>query len=303
MRVLVTGGTGVIGYKLVKFLVSSGDEVFYTFLSNGHDVSGALPHKLDITDRETMIEFIRKLKPDVVIHTAALTKVDLCETNHQLADKINIEGTRNVVDACKQSGSKIVFISTSAVFDGKKDAYLEEDATNPQYYYGFTKAEGEKIVKNSGQDYLILRTDQPYCWVESWQHDNSVLRVLNKLNASEIIRDVVDWYNTPTFVDNFVEVTIQLMKKGKIGIYHVVGSDYLNRYEMAMKVATVFGKENTLVQPMNSGELKLPTKRVNVNLKTQKAQEDSGLKLMGFEEGLNAMKQQKVVYRFFRPQS
>ncbi len=292
MRILVTGGTGVIGYKLVKLLVNKGEDVHYTFLANNVGIPEAVAHKLDVKDSGAVIDFIKNIKPDLTFHTIALTKVDLCETNHQLADAINIQGTRNVVDACKQVDSKIVFVSTSAVFDGKKQVYYEQDARNPQYYYAFTKAEGEKIVENSGLGFLILRTDQPYCWVEKWQHDNSVLRVLNKLKAGEVMKDVIDWYSNPTLVDNFVEVAYALIKKNKNGIYHVIGSDFLNRYEMALKVAEVFSLDKNLVQPMKSADLNLPAKRVNVNMNNEKAQKDSGIKLLNFEESLIKMRNQ-----------
>ncbi len=290
MQILVTGGTGVIGYKLVKYFVDNGENASYTYLSHETEIKSAIGHKLDITDTQAVLDLINKIKPNVVVHTAALTKVDLCETNHKLADAMNIEGTRNIVEACKATGSKIVLVSTSAVFDGKKSVYYEDDEVNPQYYYAFTKAEAEKIVKTSGLEFLILRTDQPYCWTEKWQHDNSVLRVINKLKAGKVMKDVADWYNNPTLVDNFVEVAFALIKKNQTGIYHVCGSDYLNRYEMALKVAEVFGLNKDLVQSMKSIELSLPAKRVNVNLNNEKAQKDSGVKLLNFEEGLNSMK-------------
>ena len=109
-----------------------------------------------------------KLNPDIVIHTAALTNVDLCETNNVLANLINVQGTKNIVDGCMKIQSKIIFISTSYVFDGNSDQYFEEDLPNPTSYYGITKYESEKIIQNSNLDFLILRTDQPYCWIEKW---------------------------------------------------------------------------------------------------------------------------------------
>lgn len=290
MQVVVTGGTGVIGFPLVKKLVSEGHEVHYTHLSNPIGIEGAKGNKLDISLFEDVKSYFESVKPELVIHTAALTKVDLCETDRKLADKINVLGTENIVDCSKSFGAKIVFVSTSAVFDGSRDIYTEDDQTNPQYYYATTKLKGEDIAKDSGLPFLILRTDQPYCKPQKWQHENSVIRVIRNLKSGEVMKDVVDWYNTPTLVENFVEVASALIGKNKTGIYHVVGSDYINRYEMAIKTAEVFGLEKKLIRPIKSSELKLPAKRVNVHLDNKKAQQDSGIRLLGFTEGLKEMR-------------
>jgi dTDP-4-dehydrorhamnose reductase len=293
MRILITGGSGRIATNFTRFLLKTGNEVLACDKFIENFIQGSKPFRLDITERQPTIDLIEKLRPEIVIHTAALTNVDLCETDKELANKINVQGTMNIVDACKKVNNKIVYISTSAVFDGSKKIYTEEDTPNPTYYYALTKFEGEKIVSNSVLPFLILRTDQPYCWIERWQKDNSVARVIKKLEADEIIKEPVDWYNNPTLVDNFVEVAFELIKKNKTGIYHVVGSDFLNRYELALKIAEIFDKNKELIEPIKSGDLKLPVKRVNVNLDNRKAQKDSGIKLLGVEEGLKILLKQK----------
>jgi len=294
MKILVTGGSGLIGYKLVKQLVNSGHEVYFTYLTHQVPFKNASAFKLDVADMESTIKLLKKIKPEITIHTVAIANVDLCETNHELADKINVEGTRNVVNGCKEIKSKVVYISTSAVFDGNKETYAEGDTTNPAYYYAKTKFEGENIVKNSGLPFLILRTDQPYCWLESWQKEKtSVLRVLKKLEAGDETFEFTDWYNNPTFVDNFAEVALKLLERNKTGIYHVTGPDFLNRYELAIKVSEVFGKDKKLIRSTTSDTLNLPAKRVNANLSNKKAQDDSGIKLLGIDDGLNAMLKQK----------
>ena len=138
MNILITGGSGVIGSKLVKSLCWD-NEVSFTFLSHPFFMEGCTRYKLDISERHSTVDLITRIKPEITIHTSALTNVDLCETNKKLANAINIEGTRNVVDACRKVNSKIVYISTSNVFNGKKKIFLENDRPNPVNYYGFTK--------------------------------------------------------------------------------------------------------------------------------------------------------------------
>ena len=295
MKILVTGGSGLIGFKLIKYLLEHGYEVYFTYLTHKISVENAITNKLDVSEKVSTMKLLQQIKPEIVIHTAAITNVDLCETNHELADKVNIESTRNIVNACEEVKSKLVYISTSAVFDGKKEVYTEEDKPNPTYYYAKTKFEGENIVEKSGLQFLILRTDQPYCWLEKWQKEKtSVSRVLKKLESGEETNEVIDWYNNPTFVDNFTEVSLELIKRNKFGIYHVVGSDFINRYDLALKVAEVFGKNKKLIKPITSNELQLPAKRVNANLSNKKAQKDSGTKLIRIDEGLMKMLQQKM---------
>jgi len=287
MKILVLGGTGVIGSKLVEYMADIGNEVEYTYLTNKMTLQKG--HKLKITQMSSTIDLITKINPDLVIHTVALTNVDLCETNNTLADSIHIDGTKNVIEGCKITKSKLVYVSTCFVFDGKKKQYIEEDTTSPATYYGYTKLEGEKLVANSSLRYLILRTDQPYCWTEKWQHTNSLLRVIHTLQSGKILREVIDWYNTPTYVPDFVEAAHKLLEYNLTGIFHLVGSDFVNRYDFSLKVAEVFGLNRDFIKPIKSDVLKLPAKRVNVNLSNKKLEQKTGVKMKGFTEGLIEM--------------
>jgi len=287
MKILVLGGTGVIGSKLVEYMTEIGNDVEYTYLTNKMFLQKG--HKLEITQKSSTTDLITRINPDVVIHTVALANVDLCETNNTLADSINIDGTKNVIEGCKITKSKLVYVSTCFVFDGKKAQYFEEDTTSPATYYGYTKLKGEKLVANSSLQYLILRTDQPYCWTEKWQHTISPLRVLHTLQSGKILREVIDWYNTPTYVPDFVEAAHKLLEYDLTGIFHIVGSDFVNRYDFSLKLAEVFGLNREMIKPIKSDVLKLPAKRVNVNLSNKKLEQKTGVKLKGFTEGIIEM--------------
>jgi dTDP-4-dehydrorhamnose reductase len=219
--------------------------------------------------------------------------MDICETDKKLAYDVHINGTKNILDGCKSVNAKMVFISTSAVFDGKKEIYNEYDETCAISYYGITKAEAEGVIKKSGLDFLIVRTDHPYGWVDSpGQKKNTVVRALGKLERGEVVEEITDWYNNPTFVDNLSEVIKKLIGKNAEGIYHAAGHDFINRYEFAVKIAEVFGKDPDLIKKKTSDKLNLPAKRTNCNLDSSKAQSETGIKLLGIEEGLKEMKKQ-----------
>jgi dTDP-4-dehydrorhamnose reductase len=291
MTILVVGGSGVIGSKLVDQIKKQKQSVFFTFLKNNPNSNEGM--FLDITQKKQTIDLIKKIKPKIIIHTTALTNVDLCETDKQLAESINVHGIENIVAGAKEITSKIVFVSTSAVFDGKKDSYVEDDKTSPISHYGLTKVKGEEIVKKSNLPYLILRTDQPYCWIEKWQHTNSVLRVLDTLRAGKKFREIADWYNTPTYVPDFVNIALRLVDSNEEGIFHLVGPDFLNRYDFSLKVCEFFGLDTRMVVPINSNELGLPAKRANARLISNRL-ERLGIRAMGSDQGLHSMTKSKL---------
>lgn len=294
MKILVTGGSGVIGSKIRKKFTSEKIDLFSTFMN--HELKCKNDFLLDIRKKNDVEKIFDKIKPDIVIHTSAITNIDLCEDDHNLADSVNIIGTKNIIELSEKINSKLVFVSTSFVFDGEKSIYYETDSTNPTTYYGRTKEISEKNISNSNLDYLILRTDQPYSWIESWQHTNSVLRIIEKLKAKKIHKEITDWYNTPTYVPDFVEATNKLIFNNKSGIYHLVGSDFISRFEWARIICEYFNLEQEFVVPIKSEELKLSAKRVNVNLSNEKIFNNLGIKMMGIRDGLKSMIQEKNLY-------
>ena len=287
LKILIIGGSGTIGSKIIEQFQSSNIIFDYTFLTN--PIPSKIGYMLDITNRKNTIELITKLNPDIVIHTAALTNVDLCETNNASANLINVQGTKNIVDGCMKIKSKIIFISTSYVFDGNSDQYFEEDLPNPTSYYGITKYKSEKIIQNSNLDFLILRTDQPYCWIEKWQKMNSVIRLIQTLKKGATLKEIVDWYNNPTYVPDFALTLNSLLQKNYDGIYHLTGSDFINRYEWSLKVSKIFDLKSELIIPINSKNLNLPVTRKKIKLNNEKIFQKTGHHMINVDDGLKKM--------------
>ena len=286
MRYLIIGGTGVIGNKIVQHLLLKKEDVMFTFLNNRQIFENS--YLLDIQDSVKTKNLIKKIKPDIVIHCAAISNIDLCETNKELAESINVLGTKNIVEGCLKVNAKIIYVSTSFVFDGKRK-YTENDSATPSTFYGQTKLKGEQIIQESNLPYLILRTDQPYCWIEKWQHTNSVIRVINSLKNNKKFFEIEDWFNVPTYVPDFVNATMKLIESRKEGIFHVSGTDFINRYEWAKITSKIFQLNSNLIESVNSSVLNLPTKRVDGNLNNDKLFQEIGMRMMGIEEGLKEM--------------
>jgi dTDP-4-dehydrorhamnose reductase len=293
MKILIIGGSSVIGSKLLSYFLEQHINTEFTFFSNNIPYAKGL--KLDVTQTDKTLELVSNVNPDIVIHAAALTNVDLCESNKTLADSINTNATANVIEGCKITKSKLVFISTSAIFNGEKQEYFEEDSPSPSNYYGVTKANAEELVRRSNLSYLILRTDQPYCWVEKWQHTNSVLRVLQTLKSGKILKEITDWYNTPTYVPDFVQVTKKLIDDSDKGIFHLVGPNFINRYDWSFLVAEIFRLDRTLIEPASSEILNLPAKRANVNLSNQKLFLKKNIRMIGIKDGLRKMSETRLI--------
>ena len=287
MKILVIGGSGLIGSYFVKALLKENYNIVHTYYKNKTHSTNAI--YLDVQDRTSTIKTIEKIAPELIIICNALTGVDLCEENPSLANSINVKGTQNIVDGCTLINSKIIFISTSAVFDGTKNEYFENDLPNPTGVYGMSKLQGELIIKNSNLPFLILRTDQPFCWKEKWQHNNSVIRVIENLEKNKIFNEITDWYNTPTYVPDFIKASMKLIENNSEGIFHLVGSDYIDRFSWAEKTAKIFKLKKELINPIHSSVLKLSVERKNICLNNDKLFQKVQQRMIGVDEGLQEM--------------
>jgi len=290
MKVFITGGTGMLGSTLAKKLISKGHNVAITYREHKpfFEVRG---YETDIRDKN-LGNIIKSESPDWIIHTAAVTDVDLCEKDKELAKSVNVDGTKNVVEACEKTCSHLVHVSTTFVFDGSKKVYTEEDSVKAMNYYAQTKIDAENIVKRSKlKKWTIVRPDQTYCW-HPFQK-NFVTSALAKFDKAEPFKVFNDWFNQPTFADDLAEIIIALLEKGETGIFNTAGSTYIDRFAWAQMIADVFKKDKKLLSPSNSSGVNLPAKRPNVHVDLSKIEKIIGIKPIGVREGMQIMKQQK----------
>lgn len=214
MRILITGAMGLLGHRIVEHCLEDGLEVQATDVSvpKYSDIDdGVTLLKLDITDRESTISTVSSIRPDAVISTAAMTNVDQCEVEKEAAWKVNVEGARNVAEACKKSGAHLIHLSTSYVFDGEKGFYDEEDEPNPLGYYGLTKLKGEEAIKSITGDYCICRTDVIFGWGRQ-DRPNFATWVITNLEMKQGVKVVTDQINSPTLNTNLAEMVVDVAK-------------------------------------------------------------------------------------------
>jgi dTDP-4-dehydrorhamnose reductase len=281
-RLFITGGSGLLGSKFTE--ITADYELIKTYHSNAEE--NAI--KLDITDKTDVLNKIKSLEPDMVIHSAALTNVDYCEDHQKEADQINAQGTLNMVKACEELDAKLIYVSTDFVFDGEKGNYHETDKTNPISYYGLSKLKGEEYVLNSSLKYAIVRVSVLYGWHKNF---NYVTWVINELSDKNQINIVTDEFNSPTYAENAAEAMLKIFSKDKEGIYHIAGDERINRYDFARNIARVFELDENLINPIKSDKLIRKAKRpVDSSLSVEKAKGDLNMKLYNTMEGLIEMK-------------
>jgi len=291
MRVLITGSNGLLGQKLVKIFSPDHQTTGIDLqIESSIQEENFTYQTLSILQVEKLKELFSSFKPEVVINTAAYTDVDGCEENKELAWSANVDGVKILVDLCKKIKVKLVHLSTDYIFDGKKGPYSEEDKPNPVGYYGLTKLESEKSIQQANIDCLIVRTNVLYGKGENLR-PNFVLWLIQKLSNKEKVGIVTDQYNNPTLVDNLASAIKEAIEKNISGILNIAGSEYLSRYDFAMKVAKKFGFDQNLISPAKTSELKQKAPRPREGgLKIDKAKKLLKTELLDIEKGLEYMK-------------
>ncbi len=293
-KILITGGTGLLGKALIETNSDADIAAVYIGAYHMQDSGRVIYHKADIRNKDEMREVFAKAKPQVVIHTAGIANVDYCERNYQEAHDSNVHGTRIMAELCREYSAKPVFISTNAVFDGKSAPYSEESAPSPINTYGKMKLEGEKIVRESGLKYLIVRPILMYGWNNSHERSNVVTWLIDKLGKGEKVNMVNDVYENPLFSRHCAEIIWSLADSGKEGLYHVAGKDVVNRFEFANLIAEVFSLDKNLIKAVTSDFFtNLAPRPSNTSYSMAKVEKELNIKLPGLRESLSLMRRTK----------
>lgn len=288
MKILGTGLTGLVGSRIVELLKDK-----YEF----ENISRATG--LDISNKNSVVEKIKSSDAQIVLHLAAKSNVDLCELDKSLGEqgeawKINVEGTRNVADACLQSNKKLIYVSTDFVFDGENPptgGYSEEDAPRPINWYARTKYEGEKIVQSLKTPWIIVRISYPYR--ARFEKVDFARAILKRLQNGLSVGAVEDQIMTPTFIDDIAFALDALINTNSQGIFHAVGGQSLTPFEAAILIAKEFSLDGSKISKTTRAQFfkdRAP-RPFQLALKNDKI-ERLGLKMSTFEEGLKEIKRQ-----------
>ena len=246
LKFMVTGVNGQLGLDVVLKLKEMGLDV----IAPGRE-------EFDLTNAEQVMDYTLKEKPDVIIHCAAYTAVDKAEDEKDLCYSVNVEGTRTIAKVSKEINVKLVYISTDYVFDGLgQEPHPEDKETNPANYYGFTKEQGEKIIKEEIDNHFIVRTS----WVYGLNGNNFVKTMLKLAETKNEISVVSDQVGAPTYTKDLAEFIVSLVQTTNYGTYHGVNEGYCTWYDFAKSIFEKSGI-NIKVNPISSEEYPTKAKR------------------------------------------
>ena len=297
MKILITGSNGLLGQKLVSVLRNDA-EVQLLATSRGADRTpeplGERYAALDITSPTEVDAVFAAARPEVVIHTAAMTNVDACELDPEACQLQNVTATGLLVQAAKRHGSHFIHLSTDFIFDGKNGPYREEDVPAPLSIYGQSKLDAEHLVMNAGlAKWAIGRTIIVYGIAEGLSRSNVVLWAKSALEKGQPIKVVDDQWRMPTLAEDLADGCIRIAKRGATGIFNLSGSDGMSILELVQRVGAYFHLDTSVVTPVKSDSLGQPAKRPpRTGFVLDKARRELGYSPRGFEEGLAVLKKQ-----------
>jgi dTDP-4-dehydrorhamnose reductase len=251
---LIIGGSGLVGSSLALYAISDYD-LHVTVNKNELKLDDISVTKTDLLENtQTVLDLIKNLNPDIVINTAAHSNVDLCETDHSIANLLHIDVTRDIANTCKETNSKLIHFSTDFVFNDRQNRkFTESDVPNPVNYYGQTRLLAEKVVLDESVNNVILRTAVVYGWHKKSRFTNWIIE---SLKNKKTVDPHVDQYNTPTLVDDLCKAILKIIKLNISGLYHATGKTCLSRYEFAQTLADGFNLDKSLIKPVTSQEKK-----------------------------------------------
>jgi dTDP-4-dehydrorhamnose reductase len=283
MKLLVTGGSGLMGSKVAELGLQKGYTVYCGYAHHLPEQGVAV--KLDLMDGPSIGEVVRASRPEVIIHTAALTDVDLCEMNKDLAYRMNVLGTKALAEAANEVGAFSVYTSTDYVFDGSRGMYREDDATTPVNYYGYSKLLGESYCD------AVARTCVIYGSRPASGKVNFALWILERLRKEEASKVVTDQYITPTFNTNLAQMVLELAERKLEGVYHLAGATRISRYDFAIELARAFRLDENLIIKSRMSDMKWAARRpADSSLNTSKAFRCLETKPWSIEEALRTLK-------------
>jgi len=288
MKVFITGGNGFLAHHLAVFLYSKGFEVHCSYRINVQKVTNAILnyHFLELTDVSSVNKIINNLRPEVIVHAAAMSKPDECENNHAICLLNNLTVTENLIKSAEKISAHFIYISTDFIF-GEDGPHSETAIPNPLNFYGNSKLLAENVVKSSTLLHTIVRPVFIYGSQMEGMRSSFIQWVEQNLRLGKTIKVVNDQCRTPTFVEDICWGIEQIILLKKQGEYHLAGKDICTPYTMAITVAKVLGLNVQLIEEVNSSNFPEPVIRAKKSgLKIDKAINELNYNPHSFEEGV-----------------
>lgn len=300
MKIFITGGSGLLGsalsFELIKKRLISGYHSSRIIIKDNNFSSVSI----DITNIDSF-KVIEKMSPDVIIHTAALTDLEFCEKNPELAYEVNVKGTENVISVAEKCSAKLVYICTDYIFDGENKNYSELDKPNPLSVYAKTKLQGEEIIKNTFDDFINIRTSL-YGWPSNPKKSSFSSWIINSLRNDIGITLVDDQMSSLMFTNDFANILLKMLEYDLVGTYNVASTNSMSKYDFSLIIAEIFNLNKGLICPISLNQylkkFHLHAKRPkNVSLNTSKIARELGQEMPTILEGIVSMKKKEEEFK------
>ena len=296
MKILITGSNGLLGQKLLHKLRKDSSVQLIATSKGENRVSskeGYTYFDLDITNNDAVAKFISIEKPQVVINTAAMTNVDLCEDENKDCDALNVEAVRYLADACVKVDAHLIQISTDFIFDGENGPYKEEDKPNPLSYYGLSKLKSEQLLEAHIVKWTVLRTIIVFGVGEKLSKGNIVLWAKGALAKGDPLNIIDDQFRAPTLAEDLADICILAAKKKAFGVFNASGKDIMSIYEIVERIAKHYGNSTENLNKISTATLKQKAGRPpKTGFILDKSINELGYNPHSFEECLTIIDQQ-----------
>jgi len=296
MKILITGSNGLLGQKLLHKLIKDSSVQLIATSKGENRVSNKEDYTyfdLDITNNTAVAQLIASEKPQVVINTAAMTNVDLCEDEKKACDALNVDAVRYLADACAKIDAHLIQISTDFIFDGEDGPYKEEDEPNPLSYYGLSKLKSEQLLQTHSVKWTILRTIIVFGVGEKLTKGNIVLWAKGALEKGDPLNIIDDQFRAPTLADDLADICILAAKKKAFGIFNASGKDIMSIYEIVERIAKHYGNSIDNLNKISTATLKQKAGRPpKTGFILDKSINQLGYNPHSFEECLDIIDQQ-----------
>jgi dTDP-4-dehydrorhamnose reductase len=286
MKYLILGANGLIGQHFVRLCKEKGiDYVGTRYSREGEEL---IPFNQLEFDRIPF--FFDEVSPTVVVNSIGLAGgVNFCEENPEIGREYHVDATKTMVDWCRQNNVVFVYLSTDYVFDGKNPPYKEDDKTNPLNLYGELKLKGEQYIRANLERYVIARTTNVYGWDPETQTPNFLMYLYQTLEEGKPFKAPSFLRGNPTYVRDLAKAILELIDKKQYGLFHIVGSGYINRYDWAIKFCKIAGLDREKISEVKNPPENIVPRPFESNLNTEKVRKILGTKLHGIDEGLQLL--------------
>jgi dTDP-4-dehydrorhamnose reductase len=296
MKILVTGAHGFLGRSLLDL---AGETEWIGCGRSAEPVSVCPYFQIDLQNPDAVTELLDEVRPDWVINTAALTNVDQCEEDRDLARQVNLGPISFLVSACDRVGTGLMQLSTDYVFDGKSGPYTERDEPNPLSHYGRLKLDSERLTLDGSARAIVVRTLWLYGYMPA-VHPNFVTWALAALHRRDRLEIFDDQWGNPTYIHDLAQSLLELCCCDARGLFHMGGAAFMTRYDLALELTRFFGLDTNLIKPIATQDAGLKAERpLRSGLNTDALEAELKRSPLSFTEGLEHMVRQENFRRDF----